>query len=66
MDKVYEVWIGWKNNNEDCYLRTTDIEEAKERANYFDYHITKEERKDGLFVEIRVPVNEYDYDTVEF
>lgn len=66
MNKTYEVWMGWKNNNEDCYLRTTDIEEAKEMASYFDYHITKEERKDGLFVEVRVPVNEYDYDTVEF
>ena len=66
MNKIYEVWIGWRENNEDCYLRTTDIEKAKEMAKYHDARSTNEDKKRGLFVEIRIPINEYDYNIIEF
>ena len=61
MNEVYEVWMGWRNNNEDCYFKTADRDEAIERAEFYESSNTKEEIKNGLFVEVRVYLDEYNY-----
>jgi hypothetical protein len=47
-------------------IETTDINEAIATAKYYDDRITREERRKGNSIEIRIYANEYDYDTIEF